>query len=305
MKIRWLALLLVLIAPTTWADGSYFINGDGTDIIIVLCVPELNGEGCLHLDEDIANLEIEVAGSDGVSDALYDVGGEIEDVAAPGTGAHTDPSANNVRVSPTGRSLDTTEFQFADAVFDGSEIKTLCVNDGETTIMGVCWQIFWTSDSTDNRADFQAEIDENNLTTETYLDTRSLLAASYATASGVSDLDTAVSNVDTDVGTLISEIGTAGDGLTAIPGLSAFNPVNTTIAAYTSNTVFTITAGSADDDAYNPCAVMITDQSTATQIAWGDVLDYTGATKSLLLTFDPGVFTYANGDLVTITCLGK
>jgi hypothetical protein len=80
---------------------------------------------------------------------------------------------------------------------------------------------------------------------------------------------------------------------------------DTTIATLASQVSFTLTAGSSDDDAYNPCTAMITDQSTAEQIAMGDIMDYTGSTKTVLLRFDPGIFTMATGDLVTITCLGR
>jgi len=75
---------------------------------------------------------------------------------------------------------------------------------------------------------------------------------------------------------------------------------STTIATLASQTSFTLTAGSADDDAYNGAVAVITDQSTATQKAVGSVLDYTGATKTVTLTSDPGIFTMATGDTIDI-----
>jgi hypothetical protein len=75
---------------------------------------------------------------------------------------------------------------------------------------------------------------------------------------------------------------------------------STTIAALTSQTSFTLTAGSADDDAYNGMLAVITDVSTATQKAVGVISDYTGASKTVTLREDPGVFTMAATDNIEI-----
>lgn len=76
--------------------------------------------------------------------------------------------------------------------------------------------------------------------------------------------------------------------------------VDTTIATLASQTSFTLTAGSADDDAYNNCTIVIEDASTATQKAVGLVSDYTGSTKTVTLKYDPAVFTMAATDKVYI-----
>jgi len=75
---------------------------------------------------------------------------------------------------------------------------------------------------------------------------------------------------------------------------------STTIATLTSQTVFTLTAGSADDSAYNNAVVVVTDQTTAEQKAVGKVASYVGSTKEVTLAADPGVFTMAVGDTVEI-----
>lgn len=75
---------------------------------------------------------------------------------------------------------------------------------------------------------------------------------------------------------------------------------STTILAYTSNTSFTLTAGSADNDAYNNQMIVITDQATGTQKAVGHISDYVGTSRTVTLTTDPGIFTFANGDTVEI-----
>jgi hypothetical protein len=77
--------------------------------------------------------------------------------------------------------------------------------------------------------------------------------------------------------------------------------LSTTInGAPTSNQEFVLSAGSADDDAYNGCLAVITDAVTANQKAIGIVSDYVGGTKTLKLLRDPGVFTFADTDKVDI-----
>lgn len=75
---------------------------------------------------------------------------------------------------------------------------------------------------------------------------------------------------------------------------------NTTIATLASQTSFTLTAGSADDDAYNNGIVVVTDQSTAEQKAVGTVSDYTGSSKTITLSADPGIYTMAVGDTIDV-----
>lgn len=75
---------------------------------------------------------------------------------------------------------------------------------------------------------------------------------------------------------------------------------NTTIATLATQTSFTLTNGSADDDVYNGAKIIITDSATATQKAVGTVLDYVGATKTVTLAADPAIFTMAVGDDVDI-----
>lgn len=84
---------------------------------------------------------------------------------------------------------------------------------------------------------------------------------------------------------------------------AASNPLilqSTTIATLSSQLVFTLTAGSADNKAYEGCIVIVTDASTSTQKAKGVCLQYVGSTKTVRLAFDPGVFTMAAGDSVSI-----
>ena len=53
-------------------------------------------------------------------------------------------------------------------------------------------------------------------------------------------------------------------------------------------------------DQISEVAGVIIDVSTATQVAVGKVLDYAGGTKTVTLSFDPGVFTMAATDKIVI-----
>jgi hypothetical protein len=215
-------------------------------------------------------------------------------------------------VSPTGRANDTTEFQFADTVFDGTEVKTLCVTDNETTIAEWCWQILWVADSTDNQADVDAALvargfdhwfDQAMVGTDC---TDNALCALLVSKSATADFDSY--DNETDSYEAIRDLLSSHDAaLTAAQtDLDSLTrnlwQVDTTIATLATQVSFTLTAGSADDDAYNGCMAMITDQVTATQIAFAGIENYTGATLTVTLDADPGVFTMAASDLITITC---
>ena len=76
--------------------------------------------------------------------------------------------------------------------------------------------------------------------------------------------------------------------------------IRTTIATLASQTSFTLTAGSADNDAYNDCVAVVSDIASAIQKCVGVVDDYTGATKTVTLRADPAIFTMAAGDNITI-----
>jgi hypothetical protein len=77
-----------------------------------------------------------------------------------------------------------------------------------------------------------------------------------------------------------------------------------TVGLVASPTQFTLSAGSADDDAYNGALIVMTDQNTAVQKQVAVVSDYVGSTKTITLVSDPGIFTLAAGDLVDIIAIG-
>lgn len=74
-----------------------------------------------------------------------------------------------------------------------------------------------------------------------------------------------------------------------------------TIATLASQVSFTLSEGSADDDAYHGLTIVIANQADTTQVAHSLISAYTGATKTITLPIDPGVFTMAVGDRVTVS----
>lgn len=100
--------------------------------------------------------------------------------------------------------------------------------------------------------------------------------------------------------------GSVGKALSDAASLAQASQIvlSTTIATLASQTSFTLTAGSADDAAYQDLAIIITDSVTSTQKSVGYVAHYTGASKTVRLLASP-VFTIAAGDSVQIiTALG-
>jgi len=87
--------------------------------------------------------------------------------------------------------------------------------------------------------------------------------------------------------------------------IGSFVLESTTIATLASQTSFTLTDGSTDDDAYKDSMIIIQDADTDTQKAIGHISAYTGSTKTITLIADPAIFTMAVGDKVKIIAVPK
>jgi len=74
----------------------------------------------------------------------------------------------------------------------------------------------------------------------------------------------------------------------------------TTVATLASQTSFTLSAGSIDDDAYNSCMIILKSVSVPATKAIGFISDYTGLSKTVTLQADPGIFTLAVGDEIIV-----
>jgi hypothetical protein len=76
--------------------------------------------------------------------------------------------------------------------------------------------------------------------------------------------------------------------------------LDTTIATLSTQKAFTLSTGSTSNDAYNRCVVVVHDIASSLEIATGVISDYTGGTLGVTLDADPGVFTMAAGDHISI-----
>ena len=76
--------------------------------------------------------------------------------------------------------------------------------------------------------------------------------------------------------------------------------LDTTIATLTGQDDFTLSAGSASNDAYNRCIAVVHDIASGVEVAIGVIDDYIGASKTISLHADPGIFTMAAGDHISI-----
>lgn len=74
---------------------------------------------------------------------------------------------------------------------------------------------------------------------------------------------------------------------------------NTTIATLSSQTSFTLTAGPTNDNAFKGCRVIV-QSITGASVACGVISAYTGSTKTVTLAFDPGAYTMAAGDNISV-----
>lgn len=75
---------------------------------------------------------------------------------------------------------------------------------------------------------------------------------------------------------------------------------NTTIATLASQTSFTLTTGPAEASALIGCVVIVHDIASAVQVCMGTISAYAVTTKTVTLAVDPGIFTMAVGDNVSI-----
>lgn len=74
----------------------------------------------------------------------------------------------------------------------------------------------------------------------------------------------------------------------------------TTIATLASQTSFTLTSGSPDDNAYVGMSLIATSVGNSLRKEVGTISAYAGSTKTVTLSADPGVYTLAAGDSVAI-----
>jgi len=199
-----------------------------------------------------------------------------------------------------GNTLDVTSTGAAGIDFGNVENQSTSVTLSGTTVGTV-------TTNTDMRGTDNAALAATALSTVTwtaaragYLDNINGHTAqtgdSYAR---LDNIEGATFNTATDSLEAIRDRGDAA-WTTGAGGSDRLLMVDTTIATLASQTSFTLTAGSTDDNAYNNCTIVVEDSATSTQKAVGLVSAYTGATKTVTLKYDPAVFTMAATDKVYI-----
>lgn len=114
------------------------------------------------------------------------------------------------------------------------------------------------------------------------------------------DYAVVVEGTTVDSGTVNACVGTFSIANRRVAGQMAVS----SIEALTDQSNFTLTTGeaSANNDAYNGCTIIVTDQVTKIQKAIGHISDYVGATRAIVLYAAPlqTAFTMAVGDSVEI-----
>ena len=230
------------------------------------------------------------------------------------TASYTEPlDAAGVRtaVGLAAANLDT-QLATIDSVVDAIVIDTTEIGAAGAGLTAVPWNAAWDAEVQSEVADALAVYDPP---TKTELDSGLASLNDLSTA----DIDARLAAYDgptnTEMIAAFTEIKGAGwsattDTLEKIRDASGGGAssdsvlvlVSTTIATLTSQTVFTLTIGSSDNDAYNNAIAIITDQSTSLQKAFVRVLDYVGSTKALTLAKLPQ-FTVAAGDSIAILAI--
>lgn len=114
------------------------------------------------------------------------------------------------------------------------------------------------------------------------------------------DYAVVVEGTTVDVATVNAVVGTFSIANRRVAGQMCVS----SIEALTDQSNFTLTAGeaSANNDAYNGCTIIVTDQITRIQKAVGHIFDYVGSTRAIVLHANPlqTAFTMAIGDSVEI-----
>jgi len=114
------------------------------------------------------------------------------------------------------------------------------------------------------------------------------------------DYAVVVEGITIDAGQVSACVGTFSIANRRVAGQMCIS----SIEALTDQSNFTLTTGeaSADNDAYNGCTIIVTDQVTKIQKAIGHISDYVGATRAVVLYAAPlqTAFTMAIGDSVEI-----
>ncbi len=227
---RW--LILGLLLPLQAFAGPIWYRVHDADSVVIgpVCVPELAGEEFYGaLDFNTASLTITIyASGNGVDTSYSYTGGNIDDYdGTPPAWGNPTTSAIEVEADD-----DCIRLHIRDEVFavTGATEWSINISDGGTLLMDWQGQVLALSDSADNRADIQAELEEQGLD---HLLAQSVtgsdiangsIVAELASKSATSDWDSYDNETDSleasqdDITTIDNELATAQSDLDDLTG---------------------------------------------------------------------------------------
>lgn len=225
--------------------------------------------------QDLAN------GTDGLGAIKTDTAAILVD-----TGTTLDGKINTIDTNVDSILVDTAEIGTAGAGLTNINLPNQTMDITGNITGNLSGSVGSLTGHTNQTADHTANIAAILTDTGTTLDTK------------LNDIQGATFSTSTDSLEAIRDRGDAA-WTTGAGGSDRLLMVDTTIATLATQTSFTLTAGSTDDDAYNNLSIVVEDVSTSTQKAVGMVLDYTGSTKTVTLK-EALAFTIATTDKVYI-----
>ncbi len=268
-----------LIATFT-LDPDPFDEGEGNEIIVWKDYGFVDEDGIVRIPIATSNSN-GLATPDAISVSIYKEDDAAEKTTANGVTVTTDfdsETGHHLIKIDTNNDTGDAGFWITDKTYH-VKIKTTVASavsgSDKVNLAGVVFRIGC------QKSDVQRLI--GSMITET---TAGRLAGNFSTF---------VDNGDADTTNVLDDVG-GDNGPTVLQ--------STTIATLASQLSFTLTAGSADDDAYNGCMMIIEDQTTAVQKARVQISDYVGSTKTITLQTAPE-FTIATGDTVKIIATPK
>ena len=294
--LRYVVFVCLLLGLTAHGRETFFIPKDRVDVITpFICVPsKADPTQIITVNHDTTALSVRVTTSD-INETFAFSGATIDDHSTRGT--HCNPATANVCLET--ETDGCFALHFHDEVLDGAvKYWIILIDDGQSVLMDT-WVYMMTElmEPADVRSEVSDELASfgGGVATDANVD---------ANEDKIDILDTNVDQVEVAVITNAVGADIAADIATGQSDLDSLTDggvlIATTIATLFTQVSFTLTAGSTDDNAYNRKIAVIVDASTATQIAVGKVLDYTGSTKTITLSFDPGLFTMAVTDNIVI-----
>lgn len=192
--MRYLLLTLVLLASVANAEIFYRAQGATSVTLGDICVPAADGVEIFALDFNTTNLTINIsAQGDGVDNAIFTYTGvNLDDYdGTPPAWGNPPASALELEAQADG----CVKLHIRDEVFAVTNATEWSIRFTDSTtdaIMDWHVQVLDLANESDMQTAAAAAITAADLVDNTDLEARSLLAASYATASALATVDSAI-----------------------------------------------------------------------------------------------------------------